>query len=233
MQLYLIRHAQSANNHLWDVTGSSKGRNEDPDLTPTGVVQAGYLGDFYREVFHQRNNHRGVEPFTHLYTSLMLRAVKTAVAIADAVGCEVDTWQDVHECGGIYLEEEDGQPCGLPGKPRSYFEEHFPRLKLPAALDETGWWNRPFEELTKRRPRAERVYKDLLERHGASADRVAIVTHGAFYHQLLSAILGLGEACPNWFLMNNVGITRVDFFPEFINVAFLNRVDHLPDTLIT
>ncbi len=233
MQLYLIRHAQSANNHLWDVTGSSKGRNEDPDLTQHGQMQAEYLGRFYREVFHQRQSHRGVETFTHLYTSLMQRAVKTAWMVAQAVGCDLEAWVDFHECGGIYLEETEGNPLGLPGKPRSFFEQNFPNLKLPETLTEAGWWNRPFEALEARRPRAERVFAELMQRHGNTPDRVAVVTHGAFYHQLLGVILGLPESQANWFLMNNVGITRIDFYPEFTNVAFLNRVDFLPDTLIT
>lgn len=39
MTLYLIRHAQSANNDLYDRTGSSLGRVEDPELTPLGGHQ--------------------------------------------------------------------------------------------------------------------------------------------------------------------------------------------------
>ncbi len=33
MQLYFIRHAQSANNRLYDETGTWNGRDTDPDLT--------------------------------------------------------------------------------------------------------------------------------------------------------------------------------------------------------
>ncbi|MCA1554236.1 MAG: histidine phosphatase family protein, partial [Chloroflexi bacterium] len=46
MQLYFIRHAQSLNNHLWDQTGDSTGRSEDPELTPTGWKQAELLAAF-------------------------------------------------------------------------------------------------------------------------------------------------------------------------------------------
>jgi hypothetical protein len=36
MHLFFIRHGQSANNHLWEQTGSNRGRSEDPELTETG-----------------------------------------------------------------------------------------------------------------------------------------------------------------------------------------------------
>ena len=40
MQFYFIRHAQSSNNHLWDQTGSNRGRSEDAPLTPLGLLAA-------------------------------------------------------------------------------------------------------------------------------------------------------------------------------------------------
>jgi 2,3-bisphosphoglycerate-dependent phosphoglycerate mutase len=49
MQLYFIRHAQSANNALWAGTGSDEGRSHDPELTDTGKKQAGYLAKFFKE----------------------------------------------------------------------------------------------------------------------------------------------------------------------------------------
>ena len=45
MTLFLIRHAQSANNALYDSSGSTIGRVEDPELTSLGVRQAQILAD--------------------------------------------------------------------------------------------------------------------------------------------------------------------------------------------
>ena len=43
MHLYIIRHAQSANNELYATTGGSKGRQADPPLTELGHRQAQVL----------------------------------------------------------------------------------------------------------------------------------------------------------------------------------------------
>ena len=43
MILYYIRHGQSANNALWDSSGSSEGRSDDPPLTPVGEAQAQHV----------------------------------------------------------------------------------------------------------------------------------------------------------------------------------------------
>jgi len=79
MQLYFIRHAQSTNNELYESTGSSYGRNEDPELTELGIKQASALAEFL-----QTGNPNGgarketASPkgfgLTHLYSSLMRRA---------------------------------------------------------------------------------------------------------------------------------------------------------------
>ncbi len=45
MQLYFIRHAQSANNKLYDETGSWNGRDSDPELPSWGIEQAQRLAE--------------------------------------------------------------------------------------------------------------------------------------------------------------------------------------------
>ena len=84
MRLYFIRHGQSANNALWDASGSSIGRSEDPELTAIGHEQARLLANFIAAMDGQtKKNGSSGEPkrdyfgFTHLYTSLMVRSVAT------------------------------------------------------------------------------------------------------------------------------------------------------------
>lgn len=240
MQLYIIRHAQSVNNLLYDQTGSWDSRNEDPELTDTGRLQAQHLAAFLshaetgteapRRDYADRWGFR----LTHLYTSLMIRAVSTAAPAADALGLPLVAWIDLHETGGIYLDDPaTGEPIGLPGKTRADFEARFPRLLLPDSLDHTGWWNRPIETDEEKVIRAQRFLDELLARHGNTDDRVAIVTHGAFYNRVLAALLKIIYGSGYWFGLNNTGITRIDFDEWGIDLRYLNRTDHLPRELIT
>ncbi len=248
MQLYFIRHGQSENNALWLNTGSHKWRNEDPGLTEVGQRQVAFLAQFLSQadptlrqaqdtaVTGDDRDIQNVAGFgiTHLYSSLMLRAVATGTITARALDLPLVAWEDVHEWGGIYLhDEQTDERIGLPGRNRAYFEAHYPDLVLPDSLGEAGWWNRPFEEPEQRLPRAQRFLLDLMERHGHTDDRVAVVSHGGFYNYLLVTILNLPGREGYWFVMNNAAISRIDFNDEEIRLMYLNRVDFLPRELIT
>jgi len=241
MQLYFIRHGQSENNLLWAETGSIDGRSDDPELTEAGCLQVEKLAALLSRpgkspaipAEYDGQNVTGFQ-ITHLYCSLMLRAVDTATILARALDLSPAAWQDVHEVGGIHWKEEDGdEPVGQAGKNRAYFEEHYPHLRLPSSLGEEGWWNRPVEPREERPRRAARFLRELLARHGESGDRVAVVSHGGFYNHLMRAILCLPPEGELWFAINNTAVTRVDFTPDDIVVQGTNRVDHLPPDLIT
>ena len=236
MQLYFIRHGQSENNALWLSAGSHIGRNEDPGLTEVGRRQAEFLAQFLSQPASASSDFQNVAGFgiTHLYSSLMVRAVATGTIIANALDLPLVAWEDLHEWGGIYLKDEQtDERTGLPGRNRAYFETHYPDLALPDSMGEAGWWNRPFEEPELRLPRANRVLHDLLERHGGADDRVAVVSHGGFFNYLLAAILELPGREGYRFGMSNTGISRIDFHDEAIWLNYLNRVDFLPKELIT
>ena len=171
---------------------------------------------------------------THLYCSLMVRAVATGSIIAEKLELPLNAWEDAHETGGIYVEDtETGECTGQPGNNRAFFEAHYPRLVLPASLGNEGWWNRPFEAKEQRLMRAQRFLQQLLERHGNTEDRVAVVSHGAFYNYLLAAILRLPERDHIWFAINNAAITRIDFGGEHTELIYANRADFMPRELIT
>jgi 2,3-bisphosphoglycerate-dependent phosphoglycerate mutase len=241
MRFIYIRHAQSANNALWDSTGANKGRIEDPDITETGRQQAHLLADFIQqkdeEAVRQGNPavlKRDYFGITHLYSSLMIRSVHTGMVLAESLQLPLLGWVEVHETGGIFLEDEaSGTLNGLPGKPRSYFLKNYKNLILPESVTEDGWWNRPFELEEERSLRAKKVYQMLLDRHGGTDDRVAIVSHGAFYLHLMREIFGIqGERI--WLLMHNTAITRIDFGADGApTLIYHNRTEHLPDHLLT
>jgi 2,3-bisphosphoglycerate-dependent phosphoglycerate mutase len=240
MQFYFIRHGQSENNALWKRTGSSKGRSVDPELTEFGRQQSEFLAQFLRwsdpDLVVNGRDSQNVAGFgiTHLYSSLMVRAVATGAAIARALDLPLVAWGDVHERGGIYLkDEETDERIGQAGHHRAYFEAHYPDLVLPDSLGEAGWWNRPFEEAEQTLPRAQRFWRNLMERHGHTDDRVAVVSHGGFYNDLLAVILNLPERERYWFALKNAAISRIDFEEERIGLVYLNRVDFLPKELVT
>jgi 2,3-bisphosphoglycerate-dependent phosphoglycerate mutase len=246
MELYFIRHGQSQNNANWGNPDYKE--NPDPALTDIGHEQACHVAEFLKESQNITNpkswniqNRMGFG-LTHIYTSLMQRAVNTAAPTARALGIPFAAWQEIHESGGIFERDGERRLQGLPGQSRAYYEQYFPELGLPDRLDGTGWWNRPFETEEECHARAEQFLSDLLARHGdrdgQPEQRVAIFSHGGFFVHLMFAILNTPwrQAAPgfkSWFMMNNCAISRIDFHPGSIDIAYINRTDHLPDHLIT
>lgn len=243
MQFYFIRHAQSANNLLWAQTGSSDFRDEDPDLSSTGYEQADRLVEFLQDPYPSADasgstpwDSQNVDGFqlTHLYCSLMVRSVITGNLVAQTLGLPLVAWPDIHEMGGIYQKDpETGERIGLPGKNRTYFQACFPGLILPPDLGDEGWWNRPFEEREERLPRARRFLDALQQRHGATGDHVAIVSHGGFYNSFLRALFQIPDEVSGWFSLNNAAVTRIDFEDGTLAIQYMNRADYLPAELIT
>lgn len=250
MQLYFIRHGQSANNLLYERQGSGDGRDIDPELSDYGQRQVKILAEFL-------TNGRDAAPatrdasvlnidgyhLTHVYASPMIRALETAAPIAEAFGLRPAIWPDLHETGGMWhTHPETEERVGVPGPDRAFFEERYPRFALPDSFGEGGWWkDKPFEDEAASVERARRFWRDLEARHGGSDsdDRVAVVSHGMFYNVLLSVLLNLPAPRQSkiWFSINNAGITRIDFElfeeQEALRIAYHNRVDFLPPELVT
>lgn len=247
MELYFIRHGQSQNNANW--SNPEYKESPDPALTELGCEQACYVSEFLKDAQTLTNplawniQNRYGFGLTHIYTSLMERAVYTAAPTARALGIPFAAWEEIHESGGIFGRDGELKLKGLPGKDRAYFEHHFPELMLPDHLNGTGWWNsRPFETEEQCQLRAQKFLAELLARHGDKdgrpEQRVAIFSHGGFFGHLIYAILNVSwkEAAHGmnmWFSMNNCAISRFDFRAGEVSITYLNRTDHLPDRLIT
>ena len=240
MQLYFIRHGQSENNLRWKLTGSPVGRSEDAELTRAGHEQAEHVARFTGQASSSEaaqgwdsQNTAGFG-ITHLYCSLMVRAVATGAKLARSLHIPLVAWSDLHEETGIYQKDQGTEELiGLPGKNRAYFEAHYPDLALPETLGQAGWWNRPPEEPEQCVARARRVARELLVRHGGTDHRVAVVSHGAFYNRLMAILFDLSDRLAYRFVINNCAITRVDFEGEQARLMYANRADFLPRMLIT
>lgn len=239
MRLFIIRHAQSENNLLWDLHQSNQGRNEDPAITDLGRKQARRLAKYLqmsRQEFHKdwRVREKMGYEITHLYSSLMLRALQTASAVAQVLELPILGRTDLFECGGIYLDnEETGERLGQAGPTLRELSDKFPDLVAPEREADRGWWNRPYELPEERVPRARRVIQSLTKVHGHTSDHVALVTHGAFYNALLTVLFKLPEEHNTWFGLNNTAISSIDIWEDAVGINYLNRTEFLPPDMIT
>ena len=236
MQLYIIRHAQSSNNALTDWTE----RVSDPPLTELGERQAARLAEYLANTPDETEqpgpgaeyvNRTGFR-FTRLFTSAMRRSLQTAAPIGEAIGPQPEVWVDIHEIGGVFLDDHEGH--GLPGLKRAEMAAQFPTVRLSSEVTEAGWWNRERETEDEWLARAARVAAELRERYAATDERLGLVTHGGFAAMLLYALFGHAKT-PNVVLSHrNTGITRLDFYDDgAIYMQYFNRVEHLPSALLS
>lgn len=246
MKLYLIRHAESANNAIYSSNGDEAGRSPDPEITDIGHKQSALLGKHLANPAGEPRQH----PFeavddhhfglTHLYCSLMTRSILTSGYIAEACGLQRVAHLDIFERGGIYQHYDDGRREGLPGPAKTYFDERFPDLVLPEGMNPDGWYNRPAETLEPFLERMKRAVADIRDRHEATNDVVGMVVHGDFIDQFINELMDVERKPRNYsspwvanWAFHNTSISRIDFRNGSHTVLYLNRIDHLPAELIT
>ena len=246
MKLYLIRHAESANNAIYSSNGDEDGRSPDPEITEIGHKQAALLGKHLANPVGEPRQH----PFekiddhsfglTHLYCSLMTLSILTSGYIAETCGLQRVAHPDIFEKGGIYQIQPDRSKQGLPGPGRDYFEQRFPDLVLPNNVSAEGWYNRPAEAVEPFVKRVKNVVSDIRERHEHTNDVVGMVVHGDFIDQFVNELLNVDRNPHNYakrwvanWAFHNTSISRIDFTDGAHTVLYLNRIDHLPAELIT
>jgi broad specificity phosphatase PhoE len=243
MELYIIRHAQSTNNALTDI----RDRVMDPALTELGHRQAGAIATHLAKGINpemsvglteedtsvQRRQGYGL---TRLYCSAMLRSLQTVQPIGEALGLNPEIYVDIHEHGGIYLDQDGGDRVGYPGKSRSEILTEFPNYLLPPEITENGWWNRDFEDWPACQGRAIRIAGQLRElaRQSGSEQRIGMVSHGGFISALLKALIDTAPGPGFFFHHFNTSLTRVDFRPDGrLDIRYLNRIPHLSPELVS
>ena len=246
MKLYLIRHAQSENNVIWNGSDHVDGRSPDPEITGAGHRQAEQLaqhlahpeGEPRQHPFNSvKTTHFGL---THVYCSLMTRSMLTASYIANACNLSLQALPDIFEQHGIFDFDDQGEMLGLPGPGRAYFEDRFPQINLPPELSENGWWNRPAETGDEFLSRIKSVIENISSKHANTDDCIAMVVHGDFIDQFINELMDVprhqhnysSDWVANW-IFHNTSISRVDFINGSHTVVYLNRIDHLPGELVT
>jgi len=228
MRLYLIRHAESENNALTPET--LRQRKVDPDLTARGYQQRDLLA---RHIETATDAVGKAYAISHLYTSAMHRSLLTTQPLSDALGLTPLVWPDLHEKGGMYL-EQDGCVRGCSGMTRAEIQDAFPGFRLPAEVGERGWYDPGLgrEPETHSHYRALKVARALRER-GDSDDVIALVSHAGFLDILLKAIFGELPSRPYilHYYHDNTAVTRLNFGAGLTSLHYMNRVDHLPAAL--
>jgi 2,3-bisphosphoglycerate-dependent phosphoglycerate mutase/probable phosphoglycerate mutase len=240
MELYIIRHAQSANNLSMLYDGMN--REVDPSITELGKQQTVALAEYLANAHNidiwieQLPDQRQITygcGITKLYTSPMRRALETCQPIAEKLRLIPEVWVELHEHGGMYKDEgEKGGIVGYSGMTRAEMQQAFPHFSLPPTVTDAGWYDPAdgAEDIAGCQARAIRV-ATALRAQASSDERVALITHGTFSSCLLKALLNLLPAHDMHFNHYNAGVSRVDFRKDGTTVLrFTNRMQHLkPD----
>ena len=124
MQLYLIRHGQSENNARPEYV-----RVEDAELTELGHQQARHLAPWIATLELDR-----------LFCSPFRRTLQTAWPLMQQAGLEVEVKIPLHEAGGCVAGPGGDDLVGRPGITGDELREDFPGYRVPASIDENGWW---------------------------------------------------------------------------------------------
>ena len=231
MDLFLIRHGESANNALADTSQ----RVADPELTAKGRAQIEQVAAYLAEGLHLNPAERTEDrPFLdRLYCSPMIRTLHTAQAIGQALGSVSEIWVAIHEMGGIYLDHGGERGAvGYPGLTRAEIAARFPASVASAEVGEDGWWDAGMETNQQAQRRASDVAADLLARAGEKT-RIGLVTHGGFMSLLLSALGNQALDDGTYYEHDNTAITCVSLHrdPASAVVKYVNRTEHLSDEL--
>jgi len=249
MHLYFIRHGQSTNNANW-ANKEEEGyeRSADPPLTDLGFRQAQALANYIvssrfssdepKNIGEYRHNLN----FTHLYSSLMLRAIQTGTILSETLGIPLYGLPEVHEIGGIYLETLIGGNLTTTqeyGVTPLYLQENFPDFKLHQPINERGWWQGGVEPAGAPLSRATAAINLLKERHLGTNDHVAVVTHGGFFNSMARMLFSVQPNEPEnrklrtWFSFCNCAVSRIDFVNGRIEWIYHNFTNFLDDELVT
>lgn len=249
MNLWIMRHAESANNRIAATTDYGTfvaTRVADPPITPLGERQAEHLAEHLAssplyEFGRGGAAHLPGYGITRLVCSPMLRTLQTAAPVARALGLPLEVWTDIHEHGGIFdgnprLEPgAEGAMRSFPGMTRAQMQERFPGVVLPPSVTEEGWWRGGYEEYGECEERAGIVAEQIVALAAEQPElRLALVTHGTFMNDLLRALLGIPGEASMFFSHLNTGITRIEFAQDGFRVLrYQNRLTHLTPELLT
>ncbi|BCL79778.1 histidine phosphatase family protein [Ktedonobacteria bacterium brp13] len=181
MDLYLVRHGEKASYAT------------DAILTPRGEQQARAVGRYCAQL-----------PVTLMAASPLLRTLKTAQIMSDAMGGQpFEIWPEIRE--GLFREARR--------YPKSEGEKLYPSARFTATFDDQP----PFyaidteESMLARSREAIR----LLQARSTADDTVVLVTHGGFISYFMHTILQMTPGSFSYFKVAFASITHLRYYiPE-------------------
>ena len=222
MYLYVMRHAQSANNALAVPSLGNPDRSSDPSLTEKGFAQAEPLGAFAASAFGLGGDAiaKPEHAIARLFSSPMRRCMLTATPVARALKIPIRVRGDIHEHGGCFdgSKDVDGGVVGLTGMTKAQLEAEFPGCVVPDELA-NGWWSpeRGCETVAQALERVKGV-ADWLWREAKAwkpeDGAIAIVAHGMFIDILCKTLMGVPTRTgkqSSMFCTNNAGVHVFQF----------------------
>jgi len=200
MQLFLVRHGETEHNRKSLALGQA-----DVPLNETGLHQAEALGRALSE-----------ERLTVVYASPLVRASRTAEAIAGPHGLDV-----VIEDG--LIEMDVGEMDGLPlADMREKFPGFLERWLGPEGSNEQMPGGERLAEVSER---ASVALSAIVKRH--EGERVCLVSHNFVILSLLTQLMGLELAGFRRLRHSVAAITRVEWRHGAPMVVSLNDTCHL------
>ncbi len=216
--LYLVRHAQSANN-----AQSEQNRVPDPPITPIGETQAQRLGDALERLKPSR-----------LIVSPFLRSIQTALPTAHRTGLRPYIHREIYEQGGCYRGHAVGDRHPMPGMNRSELQTLCPDWEIDDRIGLVGWNElKYYEDIEQARLRAVQVARWLVESKWSTGERIAMIIHADFKLRMLEALLDRDDLENHFGEVVNTSITKVTRSGSRWRLDFWNAHQHLEDELIT
>lgn len=205
LRLWLIRHGQST----WNVEKKAQGW-ADPPLSDLGVWQA-----------KKTAQHLSQETeFEALYSSNLVRASKTAQALADITGLPIQTDERLREHG---LGEAQGMVWDF-----SQAVKRWPQIAEPAARGELIFSLIPgAEALDAFMERIVTAFDEIRARH--SSGNIAVVSHGGVFRAYFAHLMRSPIGFPG-LRFDNASYSLVKLRdPGWVSIEYINQFCHVRD----
>lgn len=204
LEIYFIRHAHAAGGKL---DGREK---SDSDVTELGEKQLKALTKRFEGA-----------KFDAIFTSPLVRTVKTAAAVAKGIGNNIPI-EVVPEI------IEKGTTPGYFGLPTSELKKYYDNLVMCKdtihKMPQTGEKTESKEECLSR---GQDIIAYLKNRF-SYGQRIAVISHGAFANNFYQASIGIEHEYDFRFTSENTAVTKIEYTEDGVKrIVFLNDVSHL------
>lgn len=198
-RLYLIRHCEAYGNIHRRLDGV-----RDTDITALGEKQIGYLAERFRTI-----------PVTAVYSSGLVRAVKTAASIAAVTGAAHTKIADLHEREmGIFEGASWYEVKAVYPEVFHAWQADFNGFVLPGGESSRSGGERLAACL-------DRLCKE------SKGGTIAVVSHSMVIKAFLEALRG-GESVP---FGNNTAVSCMDVSDGKYTIRYINDDSHLPEEI--